>query len=392
MEPGAQSLFSVFRRVVANGRFIPEIDGLRFGAIWSVVAFHVAIDLATKFPQEWAVPDSLVGYVLRTGAFGVQLFFVISGMVLALPFARHARGLGKPTQLKRYFLRRVTRLEPPYMLVMTGLLVLLAATHAETVGTLLRHWLASMLYMHNIIYGSESLINNVAWSLEIEIQFYLLVPLLTMVFRIRDRGVRRGVIWAAIIAFSLLAAFVIPPHSRAGLTLLAYLQYFLIGFLLAELQVEGLIQPALDHRWDLVTLLGWPVFMFLVGHVNAPGWGRGCVAVLPLVLYPLFLAAFRGVWTNWLVTRHPITAIGGMCYSIYLTHNPLLGVVLNVTNHLDPSGSYPMRILVQLAVNSLIVLLVAAIYYLLVERPCMNPKWPQELATRLRGGDHPVAS
>ncbi|GAA1389987.1 acyltransferase [Luteococcus peritonei] len=385
MASGGKSLFSAFRRVVANGRFIPEIDGLRFGAIGSVVAFHVAVNLATKYPETWAMPDDVVGYTLGTGAFGVQLFFVISGMVLALPFVRHARGVGKPVGLKKYFLRRITRLEPPYVLVMTGLFVMLLLMHDNTPGTLTTHWLASLLYQHNLVFGSESLINNVAWSLEIEIQFYILVPLLTRVFRIQDRRTRLSVIWATIIVFALLTAFVIPEHSRPGMSLLAYLQYFLIGFLLADMHVAGDLSKARSLAWDAVTVIGWPVMIFLIGHIHAAGWGRWCIVAMPFLMLPLFVAAFRGTWTNRLVTLHPIPAIGGMCYSIYLIHNPLLGITLNITDALTPSGPYLLRYLVQLAVNSLIVLFCSGIFYLLVERPCMNPNWYKDLAARLRG-------
>lgn len=384
MQSGDVRRFDAFRRVVANGRFIPEIDGLRFGAIGSVVAFHVAINLATKYPETWAMPDDVVGYTLGTGAFGVQLFFVISGMVLALPFVRHARGVGKPVGLKKYFLRRVTRLEPPYILVMTGLYVMLLLMKDDTVQRLTTHWLASLFYVHNPVFGTESLINNVAWSLEIEIQFYILVPLLTMVFRIGDRRLRRGVIWAAIVVFALLTAFVIPEHSRLSLSLAAFLQYFLIGFLLADSHVAGELGEPRTLAWDAVTVLGWPVLIFLVGHIHEPGWGRWCVVAMPLVMLPLFLAAFRGRWTNWLVTLHPIPAIGGMCYSIYLIHNPLLGVTLNLTSALDPGGPYLLRYLVQLGINALIVLVCSAIFYLLVERPCMNPNWYKEVGAKLR--------
>lgn len=391
MQSGEKTLFSAFTRVVANGRFIPEIDGLRFGAIGSVVAFHVAIDLATKYPQTWAMPDDLVGFVLGTGAFGVQLFFVISGMVLALPFVRHARGKGKKVDLGRYFWRRITRLEPPYILVMTGLLALLILTHAETVGTLLRHWLASIFYLHNLTYGTESLINNVAWSLEIEIQFYILVPLLTMVFRIADKRLRRAIIIATTALFAVLAGFVIPTDSRLALTLAAYLQYFLLGFLLADMHVEGELSRPKTPLWDLATLLGWPLFIFFVGNLGEPGWGRWGILGMTAVMLPLFIAAFRGTWTNKLVTLHPVTAIGGMCYTIYLIHNPMLGFTLNLTSMIDPGGSYLMRYLVQLAINSLLILAAAAVFYLLAERPCMNPKWPQDLAARLRGGSSRTA-
>ena len=46
--------------------------------------------------------------------------------------------------------------------------------------------IASLFYSHGLVYGRESAINGVAWSLEIEIQFYLLTPLLVLMFRLRN--------------------------------------------------------------------------------------------------------------------------------------------------------------------------------------------------------------
>ena len=50
------------------------------------------------------------------GRHGVELFFVISGFVLAAPFAKSAIGGGKQVSVKKYFVRRLTRLEIPYLL------------------------------------------------------------------------------------------------------------------------------------------------------------------------------------------------------------------------------------------------------------------------------------
>ena len=61
---------------------------------------------------------SVIARVLEHGNYGVQLFFVISGFVLALPFASHYLCQTRAVSLRAYFLRRLTRLEPPYVLSM----------------------------------------------------------------------------------------------------------------------------------------------------------------------------------------------------------------------------------------------------------------------------------
>ena len=179
-------------RITSSGRFIPEIDGLRFFAIGAVLLFHVNGYYRDKCGRTFDPPleqDPL--YLLfNLGNIGVQLFFVLSGFILALPFAEHHL-LGAPkVPLKGYYYRRLTRLEPPYivnLLLLFSARVLLAGT---ALG-LLPHLLASLFYVHSLTYGTWSRINFVAWSLEIEVQFYLLAPLLAWLFAIPGRRLRR---------------------------------------------------------------------------------------------------------------------------------------------------------------------------------------------------------
>src|SRR5918997_508905 len=113
----ADRLHARLRRVTASNRFIAEVDGLRFLAIAPVVVFHVRNYLTVHPVAQYAPPveaDWAARLALH-GHYGVQLFFIISGFVLALPFARAHAGKQPRVKLKEYFLRRLTRLEPPYV-------------------------------------------------------------------------------------------------------------------------------------------------------------------------------------------------------------------------------------------------------------------------------------
>jgi peptidoglycan/LPS O-acetylase OafA/YrhL len=108
-------LLDRIRRVTRDGRWIPEIDGLRFVAIASVVLFHMFGELALRSGRIIAVEPRYEGLfkVILHGDRGAPPFFMISGFVLALPFARHILQGAGTVSLRKYFLRRVTRLEPP---------------------------------------------------------------------------------------------------------------------------------------------------------------------------------------------------------------------------------------------------------------------------------------
>src|ERR1051326_6201338 len=98
-----------FRRITTQNRFIAQIDGLRFVAIASVVLFHIyaALETGSAIPPPWHENANLAKR-------GVELFFAISGFILGLPFASARLLEESRVNLKQYFLRRLTRLEPPY--------------------------------------------------------------------------------------------------------------------------------------------------------------------------------------------------------------------------------------------------------------------------------------
>ncbi|SER03594.1 acyltransferase family protein [Microlunatus flavus] len=378
-----------FSRVTTRETFVPEVDGLRFLAVMAVIAFHLAINLASRNPTAFAypVPGDPLHLALRSGELGVQLFFIVSGLVLALPFARHHLLGERPVSLRAYFLRRLTRLEPPYALVMIGCFLLLVVVHGRSPAALAPHLLASLLYVHDLVYARDSVINNVAWSLEVEIQFYLLVPWLTLLLAIRSPAVRRTVIVAAVVLTSLVGPQLagVSPHLEN--TLLRFAQYFLVGFLLADLMVSGQLRRPRSLLWDALALATVPLVVLLHTGTGVATWlpsdtpARWVAAelALPWLFLVVCLAAFRGVVLNAFLRVPLVTTVGGMCYSIYLLHNVLLNNTLFVTKDLAPTGVYGLDLAVQALVMVPFVVAVSAVFFVLVERPCMDRTWPQRL-------------
>ncbi len=136
-----------FRRITTQERFIPQVDGLRFVAIGSVVLFHLYNALSRG-----AVPPPIE---LNTDLAkrGVELFFAISGFILGVPFASRYLLSGPKINLKRYFLRRLTRLEPPYFISLLVCTAVQTVWAHRPIGDVAPHLLASFAYLHNMIYG-----------------------------------------------------------------------------------------------------------------------------------------------------------------------------------------------------------------------------------------------
>jgi peptidoglycan/LPS O-acetylase OafA/YrhL len=383
-----------FNRVTSSGKFISEIDGLRFIAIGTVVLFHLAINLSIRAPEAFALPQqgNWLAAVARHGFRGVELFFIISGFILAFPFAAH-RLMGRPkVNMKQYFLRRVTRLEPPYMLCMILFFFSAVFLKHQSAQTLFPHLAASLAYLHNIAYGTENLINNVAWSLEIEIQFYLLVPLLSLIFVIRARGLRRMLIVGICLALVTAQWLFIGPESALYLTIARFLQFFLMGFLLADIYLmDWKEKPARRWSWDIVSLIGWPALFILWNspELSAAVLPYGTSPVIPTFVFPftalfLYCAVFRGRVTNRIMTNPWITTIGGMCYTIYLFHNQLIGAIIGLTKGIAPTGSYTANLILQGVMVFPLALAACAVYFVLIERPCMKKDWPKQLMAKMK--------
>jgi len=378
------SLFPRLRRITSGATWIPEIDGLRFVAILSVVMFHLTGQIVAKSGYVVSTHPiyHFVSQFFGNGSRGVELFFVISGFILGRPFARHYLLGEKKVSLGNYYLRRLTRLEPPYLLnLLLCALAIYVYFHAP-IKELAQHLLISALYAHQLFYRTVSTLNGVTWSLEIEVQFYLLVPLLVLIYRVRNAILRRGILLLTMLVASGYELWLFnmalweKPSGILYSTVFFYLQYFLAGLLLSDIYLTALPQWRPSRWWDFASLLCWPAYFYFY-EWWPPAW-------MPFILIIVFIGAFRGIYFPRLFRIEWIALIGGMCYSIYLWHFFVIAFFFKATRHVSLSHDFLVDTLVQSVLLLPAILVWSALYYLLIERPCMDPKWPQKLYQRLK--------
>jgi peptidoglycan/LPS O-acetylase OafA/YrhL len=159
---------------------LPQLDVLRAGAILSVFLFHFlspAFGGHEQLPWKglWkdltGTPNSLflALYPLTFGWVGVALFFVLSGFVIQLSFLG-----GRAFHAGEFYWRRFWRIYPPYLV---ALLTFSLLQHIPL--TSLNFW-SHVLMFYNWLPEYYFTINPAFWSLAVELQFYLLFPVLVM--------------------------------------------------------------------------------------------------------------------------------------------------------------------------------------------------------------------
>jgi len=357
------------KRLTNSQAYLPFIDGLRFFAIIPVILVHF-VDFYERNTRKIQDADHYGNLLTGDSNNAVLLFFVISGFVLGLPFARHYFSGSAAPDLKSFFTRRLTRLEPPYLLVLTGLMLMnVFVFHKSGLTEQLPHYFASFFYLHNIIYQEYPTINFVFWSLEIEVQFYLLAPLLAKVFSLATNK-RRITLVCSILFFGIMNYYYRTPF----IFLLNFIQYFLAGFLALDLYLNNPFKKG--YMFDAGAIL-----LLIIIWTGISKYGLILPFVLGGFIYfsSLSLLFFKFISSGW------VSIMGGMCYSIYMLHYPVMAAFLNrVVGNSLVTESPAMDIQIKFGLSVIVIFGVSALFFILIERPCMKKDWYKHFFRRLK--------
>ena len=355
------------RRITTHGNWIPEIDSLRFVAITATLLTHIMAKVYLESGKTFALSHADFDSLMYRGGRGVPLFFAISGFILAQPFLRQRLLHGQAVSVKAFFRRRLTRLEPPYifsLLIYTAVLAF-HSHHSSLALPLLVH----IFYLNNFFHLLK--INFVTWSLEVEVQFYILAPVFGYFYAISSTVVRRTLIVSLILASAYLQY---ASQGVASQNLPGQLQFFLVGFLLADLRATR-TESTTSRWWDLVSPIVW-ITIFAVPF-------RYISFSLPALILLAYLATFNGPVTRQIFRTQWIALTGGMCYSFYLMHMLVINAAFKLTRRFVFSSSLPLSFLIQTVLLGAFISVFCTAYFVLIERPCMDPKWPHKLWAHL---------
>ncbi len=157
------------------------LDGIRAIACLSVVMFHINLITTRDFPL-W-VPQSapsLISALAFSGDTGVTLFFVLSGFLLFLPYARVLLfDEGTWPSIWQFYIRRILRILPVYYL---SLILMVLLFHPEYLRMdHLKQWLFFLTMFMDSSATTYKQINGPFWTLAVEWQFYLFLPWIALV-------------------------------------------------------------------------------------------------------------------------------------------------------------------------------------------------------------------
>ena len=347
---------------------MPEIDGLRFIAIfWVVVVMHLSNIINTNLYGGKLITDSFIANMVLEGGNGVPFFFMISGFILALPFLREKQYNGPKISLKKYYWRRLTRLEPPYIAaLLIAFIILVFVVKKYPFSDLAPNFLASLFYLHDIIFGSHSKVLGVAWSLEVEAFFYVLAPFLFYIFQVRLHHIRRFFILLLIVLGGIKQFNDIWNPASPFIN---FAVYFLLGMLLADLYCA---------KWKLFDnsrLTSWVGAVIFIGlHFVFSTESAALFFLKMLSLAVFFYIGITNQWWKKILSIQWVSIIGGMCYSIYLLHFMIMSAVTKLLvkmpfeNKLSGYFVYGIIILMSVLIGS-------TIFYRLIEQPCMRRNW-----------------
>ena len=336
----------------------PSLDGLRAIAVGGVVTYHLG---ATWLPG---------------GFLGVDLFFVLSGFLITSLLLNEIARRGS-VAYGDFLARRARRLLPALYLLLLAVCSWAAwLALPEAIGDLRGAGLAALFYVANwflIATGQSYFADSLGpsplehtWSLAIEEQFYLLWPLLLLIFarRLSPRALIAALV--LLIAGSVLTMAVLYDEgdpSVAYFGTLSRVHELLVGCLLAYLVHRGLVMPLATRwaAWVPLVLIG--VMMATVSDVTG-FYYRGGSLVFCLIVAWLILALGAGSpggGPTRLLSWAPLAWIGLISYGIYLWHWPLILWLTPASTGLDGIALALLRLGATVGV--------AAASFYLVERP-----------------------
>ncbi|SOE00442.1 acyltransferase family protein [Blastococcus haudaquaticus] len=355
---------------------IDALTGLRIlAAVW-VVLFHLR---STDVMPGLLPASERLAWFVGGGYVGVDLFFTLSGFVIAYNYLDGFQRLSGRAYVRFLYLR-LARIYPLHLATLLAVLLLVVVARVIHVALSDESAFGVGSFVANVFLvhawgGEETSWNYPAWSISAEWFAYLLFPLIAVAFaRFGVRTAARAAV-GVLVTLALGLPLIDATADSEGIPLVRVSVEFLAGCFLFVLHRHSRRRGGL-HAWLL------PVAFLLVGVLTWWSDARTMVVAPALVLVVWSASLASGPVAAWLASR-PMVFAGQVSFALYMTH----AIVLLVLKNLVPPEAFagtPLVVRCSVLAGYCVVMAVTAVAaYLVVERP--SQAWMRRRLARSAG-------
>ncbi|MEK6975992.1 MAG: acyltransferase [Candidatus Thermoplasmatota archaeon] len=354
---------------------MPSLQSLRGIAALGVVLYHVDAQIVSRGFDFLPVPGPRQGWI------GVDLFFVLSAYLLGQPFLH-----GRSPKAQSFFVDRFLRIAPAYYVAFAFSALVMALLH--NVDWDPRAAPASLVFLNNFRMDTLLAVNSTFWTIAVEMQFYLLLPLLVQPFRTRWWPLALAAMFAVAFGFRAWVYLTMSLETNvvSWFSLPGYLGHFGLGLAAARFvrirqpYGSGLRRLLLAAGFAVILLALWAWYPYPSLTFEHTSFGAQVLIrpTLALGFAGVVIATASGGWVARALTWRPLAWIGAASYSIYLVHYPVL---LLAARGLD--NGLPVAVSVVAMVGG--SLLAGAALYSVVEAPA--ERWRRARKHRVSSSD-----
>tara|TARA_B110000503_G_C7137361_1_gene409394 strand:- start:117 stop:2081 length:1965 start_codon:yes stop_codon:yes gene_type:complete len=337
----------------------PEIDGLRAIAVFSVITYHA---------RDTFLPG---------GFLGVDIFFVISGYLITSLILKELK-LTNKFSFSNFYERRVRRIIPALlgMIILStfiSYITLLPDSFVDFSKSLISSiFSVSNFYFHYTgnLYGAESSLLKPllhTWSLSVEEQFYILLPVTVFVIYKFFRKHLLKLIFSGILISLIFSQYISSAHSGFNFYLLPSRGFeLLLGSLLAKLELDN---GRMNRNSSLILnkilpIIGLSLIFYSLIFFNDKMLLPSFYSLVPIIGTMLVIwFSHKDELVTQILSNRSIVFFGLISYSLYLFHFPVFAFA-RYLNLLDNN----------LFILIFFVILISSLSYYFIERPFRNKK------------------